>query len=77
MPRFRVLSDVIRDVSGELLSAQAPTLPTASTIALQSGQALPPLAPETPQTNVLRWGFSTWGIEPVIGVAFPEDQTTS
>jgi hypothetical protein len=74
MPRFRTLSEAIRTQVAEY----APRLDVAvgTPLAAQLAQNLANTLSDDPQSGVLRWGSSTWGIEPVIGLPFPESPDT-
>jgi hypothetical protein len=72
MARFTSLSQAVKfHVAQQVQPVQ---VGQGTTLAVQLGQNLPlPLAQE-PESGVQRWGFSTWGVEPITGVYRPEDE---
>lgn len=50
-------------------------IPMGSPIAVLTGQNQPFINSQTQVKGVLQWGFSTWGVEPVIGIDAPQNRT--
>lgn len=72
MPRFTSLSQAVRFYVREF----APTLQVAqgTILSVQMGQNIPQALGSELESGVQRWGFSTWGIEPITGVYSPDDE---
>lgn len=69
---FRGLSDVIQQRVQESLSAAQ--YPPGSPLSVQAGQAyVRPNQDDLVSYDVQRWGFSTWGVEPMIGAEYPSE----
>jgi hypothetical protein len=74
MAQFRGLSDIIKEQISKNTS-NGHTHPSATETATLVGQNLGLFADIRPTaiTGVFRWGYSTWGVDTIIGVGFPED----
>ena len=70
MPRFRGLSEVIREqIRREVTQVD---IPDASPLAAHTSNVIPFELPSEGE-QVQRWGFSTWGVEPITSVYKPQD----
>ena len=70
MAKFRSLTDVIQ--AQIKATVQKITVPIGSPMAVTFNMAKPTLLVPVPVNKVLRWGNSTWGVEPVIDSEFPQ-----
>lgn len=68
--RFKGLSEIINDRISEYASDTK--IPYGTPESVIEGQFVY-LAQNDSPTGILRWGFSKWGIDPVIGVSLPTD----
>ena len=72
MPRFRGLTEVIRDQTKDILKDYQPDMPAASPLAAITGANLPFDRDRPAPTGILRWGFSTWGVDGVVSESKPK-----
>lgn len=73
MPHFTSLSQAIRYHIGQT-ATHVPQAGRGTLLGAQTGQSQPPALSRLPEAGVQRWGFSTWGVEPITGVYSPEDE---
>lgn len=73
MPRFQSLSEVIGKSLDKYSRVNAHGM--GNPLSLMDGQFIYNTA-DYETTGVLRWGFSVWGIDPVIGADFSTDEIT-
>lgn len=73
MPHFRTLSEAI--IFQVERVAPKISISPASPLAVLTGQNLPVFQADNSQAGVLRWGASTWGIEPVTNLYKPDQPT--
>lgn len=73
MARFRGLTEAIRAQIREVQREDRSSVSAASPFAVLFGDQEPE-RPESPnEDNVLRWGFSTWGVEMVTAEYKPNE----
>ena len=72
MPRFTSLSQAVRFHIAQ--TVKPVQVGQGTVLAVQLGQNLPLSLAQEPESGVQRWGFSTWGVEPVTGIYRPEDE---
>lgn len=65
MPRFRGLTEVIQDQLKEFRKDLTVDVSQASPFSVIQGSNIPFPREQDASRGVLRWGFSTWGIETV------------
>ncbi len=73
MARFRGLTEAIRTQIREIQSEDRSSVSAASPNAVLLGDQEPERAESANEDNVLRWGFSTWGVEPVTAEYKPNE----
>ena len=71
-PNFRSLDEAI-NYHIERLNATR-EIPMGSPTAVLTGQNQPFFNSSSQVKGVLQWGFSTWGVEPVIGIDAPQNR---
>ena len=70
MPYFRKLSEAVIFYVEQ--NAPSFNISPASPIAVMTGQSISTIKFDNSQSGVLRWGASTWGIEPVTNLYKPD-----
>lgn len=74
MAIFRGLSEIIREqirINVPLEHTHPISTEEATLVGQNTGQFTNTSA--TPVTGVFRWGYSTWGVDTIIGVKLPSD----
>ena len=72
-PNFRSLDEIISYHIERLNTARE--IPMGSPDAVLNATSQPFINSASQVTGVLQWGFSTWGVEPVIGIDAPQNRT--
>ena len=71
-PNFRSLDEIISNHIERLNTTRE--VPMGSPDAVLSGTSQPFFNSASQVKGVLQWGFSTWGVEPVIGIDAPQNR---
>jgi len=71
-PNFRSLDEIISNHIERQSSTNE--VPMGSPNAVLSAQSQPFFNSSSQVKGVLQWGFSTWGVEPVIGIDAPQNR---
>lgn len=71
-PTFRSLDEAISYHIERLKTTRE--LPMGSPNAVLTGENQPFFNSASQVKGVLQWGFSTWGVEPVIGIDLPQNR---